>query len=182
VTRMSYTEFAVLGLLMRGPRSGYDLNKLANDTIAYFWKPARSKIYSSLRRLVEEGLVTGEKVVQDTRPDKQVYRITPAGKKRLRSWLDAEEIVAAPGRHGLLLKLFFGEYADQKAIRGHILRWKQRAEEQLAAFEEIERGVDKETNLFPYLTLRHGIEDARSTVEWTEEVLATLDQRTRLRS
>jgi PadR family transcriptional regulator AphA len=181
VTRLSYTEYAVLGLLMRGKRSGYDLDKLANETIAYFWKPARSKIYSSLRRLVDVGLITGETVVQGTRPDKQLYRITPAGRSELRAWLDAEELVLAPGRHGLLLKLFFGEYADPDALRGHIERWRERAEQQLATFEAIEGEVDRDKSFFPYLTLRHGIEDARSTIEWTEEVLAALDRRARLR-
>ena len=174
---LSYTEYAVLGLLMRGKRSGYDLNKLAKETIAYFWTPARSKIYASLQRLVEEGLINGETVVQDTRPDKQLYRITPAGRKALRAWLDAEEIVSGPGRHGLLLKLFFGEYADPDALRGHIERWKQRAEHQLAAFEAIEGHIDKRAFFFPYLTLRHGIEDARSTIEWADEVLALLRRR-----
>jgi DNA-binding PadR family transcriptional regulator len=182
MTRLTYTQYAVLGLLMRGERSGYDLDKLASETIAYFWRPAKSKIYSALQRLVEEGLIEGETVVQDARPDKQLYRLTASGAEELRAWLDAEEIVLAPGRHGLLLKLFFGAYADPDAIRGHVERWKQRAEEQLAALEAIERDADREEDFFPYLTLRHGIEDARSTVEWTDEVLAALDRRAGLRS
>lgn len=54
---------------------------------------------------------------------------------------------------------------------------KERAERQLAELEEIERGIDRDADFFPYLTLLHGLEDARSTIAWAARALAELDAR-----
>ena len=75
------TSYAVLGLLTFGEMSGYDLKGLADYSIAnFFWSPARSQIYSELRRLTSLGFVTETEVRQKRRPDKRIYRLTPEGK------------------------------------------------------------------------------------------------------
>ena len=51
IAPLSDTEYAVLGLLTFGERSGYELDKLAGRSIGYFWRPAKSKIYAILPRL-----------------------------------------------------------------------------------------------------------------------------------
>src|SRR3954447_16921321 len=106
---LSDTEYAVLGLLTFGERSGYELDKLAGRSIGYFWRPAKSKIYAILPRLVERGLAKSSTVVQERRPDKTLYRITRQGRHALRAWLASEPPPGGhPGRNPLLLKLFFG--------------------------------------------------------------------------
>jgi DNA-binding PadR family transcriptional regulator len=39
------TSYAVLGLLTYGERSGYDLTKLVEQSIGFFFTPAKSQIY-----------------------------------------------------------------------------------------------------------------------------------------
>jgi DNA-binding PadR family transcriptional regulator len=175
---LSDTEYAVLGLLTFGERSGYELDKLAGRSIGYFWRPAKSKIYAILPRLVERGFSESTTVTQSKRPDKQLYRITAEGSRALREWLDADEPVRGVSRDGLLLKLFFGANADPESLRAQLLERQRRAEQQLAELEEIERTIDKDADFFPYLTLLHGLEDARSTIVWAEQALAALDRRT----
>jgi hypothetical protein len=53
----------------------------------------------------------------------------------------------------------------------------ERAERQLAELEEIERRIDRDEDFFPYLTLLHGLEDARSTIAWCKQTLRLLDRR-----
>ena len=175
--RLSFSEYAVLGLLSFGERSGYDLDKLAQRSIGYFWRPAKSKIYAILPRLVELGLAESTPVAQERRPDKYLYGLTAEGEAALRRWLDSDETFVGVARDGLLLKLFFGALADPDVLRAHVLERKRRAEQQLAELEEIERRIDQDEDFFPYLTLLHGLEDARSTVIWAEDVLSLLDRR-----
>ena len=178
--QLSYTEYAVLGLLTFGERSGHELDALAQRTIGFFWRPARSKIYRVLPRLVEQGLASASPVAQEKRPDKTVYRITATGRRALRSWLSSPDVIVAPSRHGLLLKLFFGAHGDPAALRRMVEAHKRRAEEQLAALERIDAEIDPERDeedFFPYLTLLHGLEDARSTIIWAEDVLRLLARR-----
>jgi PadR family transcriptional regulator, regulatory protein AphA len=174
---LSITEYAVLGLLTFGERSGYELDALAKQTIGFFWRPAKSKIYVVLPRLVDRGLASASTIAQEKRPDKTVYRITPRGKHELRAWLASPDVIVAPGRHGLLLKLFFGAHAEPGALIALVERHKRRAEEQLIVLERIEAEIDpegREEDFFPYLTLLHGLEDARSTIIWAEDVLRLL--------
>ena len=176
---LSDTEYAVLGLLTFGERSGYELDKLAQRSIGYFWRPAKSKIYAILPRLVERGLARSSAVTQEKRPDKQLYRITPEGERALRSWLDARDEISGVRRDGLLLKLFFGAHGDLAALREQVDERRRRAETKLAALEEIERTIDKDGDFFPYLTLLHGLEDARSTIAWADRALDLLGARAR---
>lgn len=178
--QLSYTEYAVLGLLTFGECSGYELDALAKRTIGFFWRPAKSKIYSVLPRLLERGLVSGSEIAQEKRPDKIVYRITSSGRRALRAWLSSPDVIVAASRHGLLLKLFFGAHGDARALTAQVEEHKRRAEEQLEALEQIGAEIDpdgREQDFFPYLTLLHGLEDARSTITWANDVLRLLADR-----
>lgn len=174
---LSDTEYAVLGLLTFGERSGYELDKLAQRSIGYFWRPAKSKIYAILPRLVDRGLARASAVAQEKRPDKQVYAITAAGKHALHGWLDTRDEIAGVRRDGLLLKLFFGTHGNLDALQEQVAERRERAREKLAALTEIERTIDKDEDFFPYLTLLHGLEDARSTIAWCDQALALLGAR-----
>src|SRR5437868_2047634 len=145
---LSDTEYAVLGLLTFGERSGYELDKLAGRSIGYFWRPAKSKIYAILPRLVESGLAESSTVVQANRPDKQLYRLTPDGMRVFRDWLDSDAPVRGVSRDGLLLKLFFGANADARSIRNALVDRRRAAERQLAELEEIERTIDCDDDVF----------------------------------
>src|SRR5215213_1179363 len=90
-------EGGLLGLLARGGElSGWDLQKQAQTSIAYFWPFGRSQIYAALHRLERDGLVTVQDVVQIGKPDKRLHRLTPAGHEALKVWLHDEAI--APRR------------------------------------------------------------------------------------
>jgi DNA-binding PadR family transcriptional regulator len=177
ITPLSDTEYAVLGLLTFGDRSGYELDKLAGRSIGYFWRPAKSKIYAILPRLVLRGLAEASDVAQSGRPDKRVYRLTRAGSEELTRWLDSSEPPRGIARDGLLLKLFFGAHGDPEVLRAQVAERQERAEHHLAALEEIERTIDKDEDFFPYLTLLHGLEDVRSTIAWCKQTLGLIDRR-----
>src|SRR5437899_1096304 len=88
------TAFAILALLTFGEGSGHDLLALARQRLRFFfWNPAKSHVYSELRRLADRGLVAGRDIAQEDRPDKTVFRITRAGEEVLRAWL----VAPAPG-------------------------------------------------------------------------------------
>jgi PadR family transcriptional regulator AphA len=172
---LSDTEFAVLGLLTLGERSGYELDKLARRSIGYFWRPAKSKIYAILPRLVERGFAISTSVTQERRPDKQLYAITPTGEEALRGWLDDAEGDLSESRK-LLLTLFFGGHADPETLRGQVQERKRLAEVKLAELEAIELTIDRDEDFFPYLTLLHGLDVTRATIAWTNRVLKLLDR------
>jgi len=69
----------LLGLLNHRPMAGYDLKKMLDHPIGFFWVAQMSQIYRELNKLEEKGLVKSEIVPQEKRPDRKVYQITKEG-------------------------------------------------------------------------------------------------------
>src|ERR671932_705397 len=85
-TMTSTLGFALLGLLARGPLSGYDIASQLKRRVGPFWHARHSQIYPELARLETAGLVSYVRVEQHERPDKKVYSLTPAGRLALQEW------------------------------------------------------------------------------------------------
>jgi DNA-binding PadR family transcriptional regulator len=70
-----------LGILTRGPATGYEIKKLFDDDgYQHFVEASFGSIYPALNRLTAEGLVSVREEAQDKRPDRKVYSITPEGR------------------------------------------------------------------------------------------------------
>jgi PadR family transcriptional regulator AphA len=69
-----------LGILTRGDATGYEIKKVFEDGgLQHFVEASFGSIYPALGRLMDEGLVSVREEVQEKRPDRKVYSITPAG-------------------------------------------------------------------------------------------------------
>jgi DNA-binding PadR family transcriptional regulator len=166
----------VLGLLVGGERSGYDLEQLARGSVGYFWAPARSQIYAVLPRLVAAGLAEPLDLVQGRGPAKRLYRITAAGRDAIERWLEDGPIGPEPDRNLLLLKVFFGELMRPERLREQILERRLEAEQlkaELAAIE-VEAADRGSTNTFAALTRRYGNEWADAVIRWADFAERTL--------
>ena len=163
---LTATEYAVLGLLTRGEKSGYDLRKAAEGSVGYFWTPAKSRIYAILPRLVEAGLVRRRDVAQSGRPDKQLYRLTPKGEEALRHWVGQADLEPETSRNTLLVKVFFGDLAEPEQMLEQIRQRRGEVEQLKAELEAIEaRGRD---DLYPHLTRLYGLEYAKAIIRWAK--------------
>jgi DNA-binding PadR family transcriptional regulator len=174
---LTVTEYAVLGLLSEGERSGYDLVRDARRSIGFFWAPAQSHVYRVLPRLVDRDLAVRRVVAQATRPDKQVYRLTAAGQDELRRWLETVDEEPAGGSGVWLLKLFFGAAAAGEAADAQLAAYRRSLEQRLAFWEELERGLvgqDDPVAVHQLVVLRHGLTRARATLGWVDESRAAL--------
>ena len=157
-TELTTTEGVVLGLLSERERSGYDLLKRAEGSVAHMWSPAKSQLYAVLPRLVDAGLARRRSVRQTSRPDKQVYRLTPAGRAAVRNWLET----ATPKTWDeLLLKVFFAKLGSRAALLRQLDEYAQLTREQLADYEAI-RPASRDGAL----TLQYGLEEMPLRLAW----------------
>jgi PadR family transcriptional regulator, regulatory protein AphA len=167
---LTSTEAALLGLLTRGERSGYDLQKLIDHSVGYFWASAKTQIYTTLPRLTEARLVTRRDVAQEQRPDKQVYRITRRGERALQDWLAVPPEPQRP-RNELLLKLFFGELTSPDIVLGHVRARREEAERLRDNLVRLNQGSSGGPgDHYPALTRRAGLEYAQATIRWARTI------------
>jgi DNA-binding PadR family transcriptional regulator len=172
-SQVTLTECAILGLVAHRERSGYDLLKTIENGVGFFWTPAKSQLYALLPKLVDRGLLTARRVEQDKRPDKTLYRITPAGRRALREGL--EQASPTVDRNPFELRVFFGEHMRPGAVRAMVEARPEQQRAHLAALEQIEPEVDPKRDLYPYLTLLAGKENAKAAIRWAEQALELLD-------
>jgi DNA-binding PadR family transcriptional regulator len=167
-TSLTTTEGVILGLLCERERSGYDLLKRAEGSVAHMWAPAKSQLYAVLPRLVDDGLANRRTVRQSARPDKQVYRVTRAGRQAVREWL---EEALPKSWDELLLKVFFAELCSRDAL----LR-------QLDDYAEVQRGFLAEyeaitpATRYGALTLEYGLELMPARLRWIEHARRELSR------
>jgi PadR family transcriptional regulator, regulatory protein AphA len=173
VRALTTTEAAVLALLaIEGEHSGYDLLKRVAKAIGYVWSPARSQLYAVLPRLVEAGLASRRRVEQQTRPDKQLYAISDAGRDAVHDWL---RTVESGESESFYLKLFVGGLVGAGTAIRQVEQFRLDVEERLAVLSAIEptnsrRGHDA----YHYFLLRLGIDRAELQLRWADWVLGEL--------
>jgi PadR family transcriptional regulator AphA len=170
---ISVTEAALLGLLTRGEMSGYDLQRQAERSGGFFWAPAKSRVYAVLPQLVTRGFATSREVVQEHRPNKQLYSITRDGRAALQSWLE-EPPSMEPERNPLLIKIYFGELLEPSVLIAHVQKLRAEA---TALKHRLEALEPSESDPFGDLTVRHGLEWARAMIRWAASTEKELEAR-----
>jgi len=173
-TTLTTTEAVALGVLAEGERSGYDLLKRVEASVGHIWSPAKSQLYAVLPRLVEAGLARRRMVRQATRPDKQLYRLTPDGKQAVRAWLEH----AAPRSFDeLMLKVFFAKLVPRAGLRRQLEDFREDQVEQFEEYRAIESEIaSKPQSRYGYLTLRYGLELMPVRLEWIDRALKELSR------
>ena len=171
---LTTTEAVALGVLAEGERSGYDLLKRVESSVGHIWSPAKSQLYAVLPRLVEAGLARRRMVRQATRPDKQLYRLTPNGKQAVRAWLEH----AAPRSFDeLMLKVFFAKLVPRAGLLRQLEDFRDDQIEQLEEYRAIESEIaSKPQSRYGYLTLRYGLELMPVRLEWIDRALKELSR------
>ena len=94
---------ALLGALAEQPRSGYELLKHFEQSLAYAWPASHSQIYPELGRLLSENLI--EQAAAGARGSK-TYALTDTGLAEVRRWLRETEPDRRV-RNDALLRMFF---------------------------------------------------------------------------
>ena len=176
------TSYILLGMLSSQEMSGYDLKQQLDKSLyTSYDSPAKSQIYGELRRLTQQGWATATDVQQTHRPDKRVYRITPAGQAALQQWLVSSDVESDSFKSPLLLRLFFGHLVPREILMTRLETRRQQLSAELSACEEEERHLrdqmqeprGKAQRLHFFLTLRFHIDMLRAARQWADE---TLDQ------
>lgn len=105
----------ILGLLLEKSRTGYEINEVFDSVFRHFYKTSYGMIYPTLKRLSQDGLVTKEVVIQNGKPNKNIYHITDAGKKTFHDYLETS-ISPEKRESEFLVRMYFGGNEDEQII------------------------------------------------------------------
>jgi len=103
----------LLGLLSSGERTGYELTRDFDTSLANVWAANHSQIYPELAKLEGAGLI--RKTVAGPRGS-QRYAITPAGTLAVRTWLSETSPVDNPRTEWMVRVFFLGLLDPPQAL------------------------------------------------------------------
>ncbi|MEV7390291.1 MULTISPECIES: PadR family transcriptional regulator [unclassified Streptomyces] len=83
------TRHILLGLLEAGPSHGYDLKRRHDERFPQARPLAYGQVYTTLQRLVRDGLAAVDGTDADGGPERTRYRSTEAGARELARWASA---------------------------------------------------------------------------------------------
>ena len=109
-------KYALLGFLSYGPTTGYELKQTMDGSTSYFWHAKQSQIYTTLKRMEQEGLIASKIEPQESRPDRRVYTIQSSGQAALRTWLETPLVELDQRKELFLLKMFFSGTVDKETL------------------------------------------------------------------
>jgi PadR family transcriptional regulator AphA len=161
---LTTVSYVVLGLVVRGAATPYDLKRKVANSVGYFWSFPHSQLYAEPARLAGLGLLAEEREQEGRR--RRTYSITDSGREALEEWL-REPVVEQPQmRDTGLLKLFFGDQLDRDELVALAQAQERSHRERLAVYEALDRSIPDEEAVFPRATLRMGLLCERAFVEF----------------
>lgn len=113
----------LLGLLSRGPASGWDLKNRMERDPSLGWDAERTQIYPALRRLLRGGFVAMKRRRSEKGPPRREYRLTPAGRREFGEWL-AEPLALPRPRDAALARLAFLERQPRELRAARLLEYR----------------------------------------------------------
>ncbi|MCF3183862.1 PadR family transcriptional regulator [Streptomyces polychromogenes] len=177
---------AVLAALLDDEYSGYQLAKAFDISVANFWHALPQQLYAELARLEADGLVAGREVVQETRPNKRLFRVTEAGRAELERFAEAASKPSSI-RDDLLVKV---QTADRVGTGPVIEQLEQRAAAAGAKLELLGKLLDnmrgdtdeaeyllRGERVGRYLTCLRGLAFEREHRDWCLRTAAVLRER-----
>jgi DNA-binding PadR family transcriptional regulator len=161
----------LLGLLESGPQHGYGL-KRSYDT--YFGRDRAldyGQVYSTLSRLLRDGLVTEDGVEAGSGPSRKRYAITAAGVTDVQRWLGTPEAPALYLQNTLYAKVVLALLSGRPA--GEVLDAQRAAH--LAEMRAL-TARKRDGDLTDQLICDHALFHLEADLRWLELTAARIDE------
>jgi DNA-binding PadR family transcriptional regulator len=105
----------ILGMLMGSPSSGYEIKQKFEKIFSYFYNASYGTIYPTLKSMEQEGFITKESLIQDGKPNKNVYTITDKGKEEFYRYLSSD-LQDVEFKSDFMVRMYFGEFAEPEKV------------------------------------------------------------------
>ena len=169
-------RYAILGLLNYSDMHGYRIKEHIEKNFGHMWSINFGQIYSNLKDLEQEGLISMLEVVssEDGGPQKKLYSITDKGLDEFSRWLAESPQKPMLIRDTFLLKFPFFGFGDSE-------RTLELIDEQIENYEAQLKRRQKNSarwegqSLYVRLLIELGINQNEMYLEWLHHARAEIE-------
>ncbi|MFA5060586.1 MAG: PadR family transcriptional regulator [Candidatus Omnitrophota bacterium] len=167
-------ELLFLGLLMRGPKHGYEIKRQIEDELFPFIGLKIKSIYYPLKKMEELGLVNKDVGREGKWPEKFVYSITPKGEKIFNHLINESFLSIERPYFNVDLALYFLQYVDRK------IAWR-RLKARVILLRRIRRDLEgmkstiKSADVHLQIILEHELDLVTAEIKSIDRLIDTLE-------
>jgi DNA-binding PadR family transcriptional regulator len=163
-------EYIILGFLMFGEKSGYDIKQTMKKTTSNFFDASFGSIYPALTKLEKKGYVVINEVLEDSKK-KNIYSISKAGKSIFLAWLQ-QPIEFSKTNSEYLVKIYFYSFISKEKAVDLIKDFIRDVNKAIGELTEIEEKSKGKIDLYRSSTIYFGIEHYNFVIKWCEELIS----------
>lgn len=176
MSSISSLRLAILCLILKAPRSGYDLKKEFEESPMGHFSASPGAIYPALKRMEEEGWIAGAVDNPESLRPARILSLTDAGRDLLKREflrpLDEQDLIWRMDQ--LMLRFaFMTPLVGRAATCGFLDQLIEAISSYLHTLREISGELANEPPE-GVLALQHGIAAYESTLEWARHARKTL--------
>ncbi|WP_084065357.1 PadR family transcriptional regulator [Paenibacillus stellifer] len=170
---MKLLEFVLLGMLMEGEMSGYDLKKTIDSTVGHFYNASYGSLYPALKRLADKGHVSMKETADSK--NRKLYALLPEGREAFMQWLAEPQ----NSRRELLIRVFFFDYLEEGIRMEHLQGYRHAAEREVRELDAVRSVVESELAgierpedyYYRVSVLDYGLMHAKMQREWIQNIM-----------
>jgi len=167
-------EYPLLGFLAQQPAHGYELHQRLVADFSQIWHVSLSQTYNILKRLEEQGYITGTVQEQEKLPSRRWFRLTPPGRRRFNSWLCSSASYSVRAvRVEFTTRLYFAHALDPDRLSDLIESQTAEIQSGLTQLQTMLAEIPPE-KIFNRLGLELRIRQLSSLLDWIAECRSTL--------
>jgi DNA-binding PadR family transcriptional regulator len=149
-------EMMLLGFLMDGEKTGYEIKKYMENSTHYFFNTGFSSIYPKFKKLEKDGCVRVSEKVKNGKLNK-VYTLMDEGRTTFLDWLNTKPEISRI-RDEALLKVFFFDHLEEDGIKRQLESYIGDLQDQVRTLQAIqERFSSPKLEPWKRTTLKFGI-------------------------
>ena len=180
-------KYILLGFLNYQSMTGYDLKRLIDNSTGHFWHAYHSQIYTTLRKMEQDGLVASVIDDNDEKLERRIYEITNQGQSKLKQWSGKSLMELPPSKDSLLVKLFFSGSRSSGEVLNELKFQRQLHQQQLETYQQIKPEADPQSESkddsidfdreakFWRMTLEFGLAYEKMYLNWLDETIAKIE-------
>lgn len=170
---------SLLALLHERPMGVYELRKEFDARTGGTWPVNIGQVYSTVQRLVRDGLAEPLPEEYGHDADVEPYRLTEAGHGAAEHWWATAVAREAPGRDELVIKLALAVSAPGVDVAAVVQAQRAESMRALLDYTRLKASAEASTDLAWSLVLEHLVFTAESEVRWLDHVEAAVTRAAR---
>jgi DNA-binding PadR family transcriptional regulator len=173
---MRALKYAILGLLIKRPMTGYEIAKEFGYELAEFWYANHSQIYPELKKLTSEGHVVFNIEISGDILEAKRYTITEKGIKDFTQWILKDENLQRTPKDIFRLRMYFSNNLEVSSrihlLENQRLQHVSRLNTLEKIFEQYREVPSASSDRFgDFLVLRGAIMREKNYIAWIDECI-----------